>query len=40
VGIPNQKLFIFGGGIAEWATNNLPVETGARNSGNVRKSNP
>ena len=40
VGIPNQKLFIFGGGIAEWATNSLPVETGARNSGTLRKLNP
>ena len=40
MGIPNQKLFVFGGGIAEWAANNLPVETGARNSGNLRKSNP
>jgi rhodanese-related sulfurtransferase len=39
VGIPNQKLFVFGGGITEWATNNLPVETGARNSGNLRKQN-
>ena len=40
VGISNQKLFVYGGGIAEWATNHLPVETGARNSGNLRKQNP
>ena len=33
MGIPNQKLFVYGGGITEWGTNNLPVETGARNSG-------
>jgi rhodanese-related sulfurtransferase len=39
VGISNQKLFVFGGGITEWMTNNLPVETGARNSGNLRKPN-
>jgi len=40
VGISNQKLFVFGGGITEWMTNNLPVETGARNSGILRKPNP
>jgi rhodanese-related sulfurtransferase len=40
LGIANQKLFVFGGGITEWTTNNLPVETGARNSGNLRKQNP
>jgi rhodanese-related sulfurtransferase len=40
VGISNQKLFVFGGGITEWMTNNLPVETGARNSGNLLKPNP
>ena len=40
VGISNQKLFIFGGGITEWTANNQPVETGARNSGNLRKPNP
>jgi rhodanese-related sulfurtransferase len=39
VGIPNQKLFVYSGGITEWATNGLPVETGARNSGNLRKRN-
>ena len=32
-GIANQKLFVYGGGFAEWVANNLPVETGARNSG-------
>ena len=35
VGIPNSKIFIFGDGLPEWKTNGLPVETGARNSGNV-----
>jgi rhodanese-related sulfurtransferase len=39
VGIANQKLFIYGGGITEWTDNNLPVETGARNSGNLRGAN-
>jgi hypothetical protein len=35
VGIPNRKLFIYGGGITDWSTNHQPVETGARNSGNL-----
>ncbi len=34
-GLPNQKIFIYGGGITEWSTNHQPVETGVRNSGNV-----
>jgi rhodanese-related sulfurtransferase len=39
VGVANQKLFIYAGGIAEWTNNSLPVETGARNSGNLRGTN-
>ena len=39
VGIANQKLFIYGGGITEWTNNSLPVETGARNSGSLRGTN-
>jgi rhodanese-related sulfurtransferase len=39
VGIANQKLYVYGGGITDWTTNNLPVETGARNSGNLRNMN-
>jgi rhodanese-related sulfurtransferase len=35
VGIPNRKLFIYGGGITDWSTNHQPVETGVRNSGNL-----
>lgn len=35
-GIPNLKLFVFAGGIGEWMTNGLPVETGGRNSGAMR----
>jgi rhodanese-related sulfurtransferase len=31
-GIPNQKLFVYGGGFTEWAARHLPVEQGARNS--------
>jgi rhodanese-related sulfurtransferase len=36
VGIAINKLFIYGGGITEWATNGLPIETGMRNSGKLR----
>jgi len=39
VGISNQKLFVYAGGITEWMTNSLPVEIGARNSGNLRNMN-
>jgi rhodanese-related sulfurtransferase len=40
VGIPKPKLFVYGGGITEWTTNGLPIEVGARNSGNVRPPKP
>jgi rhodanese-related sulfurtransferase len=39
VGIANQKLYIYTGGITEWTTNGLPVETGGRNSGYLRSAN-
>ena len=39
VGIADQKLFVYGGGITEWTNNRLPVETGARNSGSLRNAN-
>jgi rhodanese-related sulfurtransferase len=39
VGIANQKLLVYGGGITEWTTNGLPVEMGGRNSGDLRKLN-
>jgi rhodanese-related sulfurtransferase len=39
VGIANQKLFVYTGGITEWTTNGLPVEIGGRNSGNLRNTN-
>ena len=35
-GIPNLKLFVYAGGMAEWKTNGLPVETGEQNSGTMR----
>jgi rhodanese-related sulfurtransferase len=33
IGIPKEKLFVYGGGITEWTTNGLPLEVGPRNSG-------
>ena len=32
IGIPKEKVFVYGGGLNEWTTNGLPVELGARNS--------
>jgi 3-mercaptopyruvate sulfurtransferase SseA len=32
-GVPNQKLFVYGGGYIDWTANQLPIEKGARNSG-------
>jgi rhodanese-related sulfurtransferase len=32
-GVPGRKLFVYGGGFTAWQTANLPIETGARNSG-------
>jgi rhodanese-related sulfurtransferase len=34
-GIPNEKLFIYGGGIADWKAAKLPLEAGARFSGEL-----
>ena len=39
-GIPAEKLFVYGGGMTEWTTNGLPVETGERKSGNLRPARP
>ena len=35
IGIPKEKLLVYGGGMTEWATNGLPVEVGPRNSGQI-----
>jgi rhodanese-related sulfurtransferase len=35
MGIPREKLLVFVGGIKEWKAAGLPVETGARNSGQL-----
>ena len=40
VGIPKEKLVVYGGGMTEWATNGLPVEVGGRKSGNFRHTKP
>jgi rhodanese-related sulfurtransferase len=34
------KLFIYGGGMTEWEAAGLPVESGARNSGDIRNPAP
>ena len=39
MGIPNQKLFVYAGGITEWTADKLPVETGERNSGSLLNTN-
>jgi len=39
VGIATNKLFIYIGGLTEWATNGLPVEIGERNSGTLLQKN-
>ena len=39
-GVDPGKLFIFAGGIEEWAANELPIETGPRGSGQLRNSTP
>ena len=35
IGIPKEKLFLYGGGMTEWITNGLPIELGSRNSGQL-----
>jgi rhodanese-related sulfurtransferase len=32
-GVPNQKLFVYGGGFDEWSGGHLPLEQGVRRSG-------
>ncbi len=39
-GVSSGKLFIFGGGFTEWEAAKLPVETGQRNSGDLRNPAP
>ena len=39
-GVPRENLFVFAGGFTEWTGNKLPVETGARQSGQLLQSKP
>ena len=39
-GVPAANLYVYPGGISEWMTNDLPVETGARGSGGTLKPKP
>jgi rhodanese-related sulfurtransferase len=32
IGIPKERVFVYGGGITEWAANGFPIELGLRNS--------
>jgi len=40
MGVKADKLVVYAGGFKEWEASALPVETGARNSGNLRKAKP
>jgi rhodanese-related sulfurtransferase len=35
IGIPKEKVFVYGGGLNEWTANGLPIELGPRNSGQL-----
>jgi rhodanese-related sulfurtransferase len=39
-GIPNERLFVFAGGIRQWITNGLPVESGDGSGGAAGGGNP
>ena len=39
-GVPGSRLLVYAGGLAEWTTNSLPVEIGARRSGRLRSAGP
>ena len=39
-GVPRENLFVFAGGFTEWTGNKLPVEAGARQSGQWLQSKP
>jgi rhodanese-related sulfurtransferase len=36
-GVPREALFIYAGGITEWKAQRLPMEAGARRSGELPK---
>jgi rhodanese-related sulfurtransferase len=35
LGIPKEKVFVYGGGFTEWTNNGMPFELGQRNSGEL-----
>ena len=35
-GVPRENVYVYVGGITEWIANGLPVETGARGSGQMK----
>jgi len=35
LGLPKEKVFVYGGGFTEWTNDGLPFELGARNSGEL-----
>jgi rhodanese-related sulfurtransferase len=35
-GVPKDRLFVYAGGFDEWTAHHLPIETGERNSGQIR----
>jgi len=35
-GVPAERLFVFGGGVTEWAAQPWPLESGGRNSGLIK----
>jgi rhodanese-related sulfurtransferase len=39
-GVPREKLFVYAGGYTEWTKLDLPVESGARRSGQLRQPKP
>ena len=39
-GVPREKLFVYAGGFTEWTKLDLPVENGARRSGQLLKPGP
>jgi rhodanese-related sulfurtransferase len=39
-GVPKDRLFVYAGGFDEWSASRLPIETGQRNSGQLREPPP
>ena len=39
-GMPKEKLYVYAGGYNEWTANHMPVEVGARNSGQLLSAPP